>query len=205
MDCLGFERLVDYLDGLLDAASAEAMAAHLASGCPECVAGRDWYERVISITTSDDTIEPPPWVLKRALRIFENAPSQGSAPARVRRLVASLIFDSLARPSMAGARLMKPDDHQLLYRADDYSIDLQVALQGGSRFDLTGQILKEGEYMFESVAGLQLALISKGEAIGSAITNEIGEFSFPAIEGGHYEMRIEAGEITITIAALNIL
>ncbi|MCI0490382.1 MAG: zf-HC2 domain-containing protein [Blastocatellia bacterium] len=211
MDCPGFERLIDYLDGLLDAASSEVMAAHLDSGCSECVTGRDWYEMVISIAASDDTVEPPPWVLKRAIRIFENARPQESAPARIRRLVASLIFDSLARPSMAGARLMEPDDHQLLYRAGDYHIDLQLAQarkcihSADASFDLTGQILKESEYAFESVAGLRLALIRDDETVHSTITNEIGGFSFPAVEGGFYEMRIEAGEITITIAALNIL
>ena len=204
MDCPEFERLIDYLDGLLDAASTEVIAAHLASGCRDCASVRDWYESVISIAASDDTMEPPPWVLKRAIRIFENMRPQASLPARIRQLAASLVFDSLARPSMAGARLMEPDDHQLLYRAGDYHIDLQIAQIADECFDLKGQILKEGEYAFESVADLQLALIRNDETIRST-TNEIGEFSFPSVEGGFYEMCIETGEITITIAALNIL
>ena len=205
MDCPGFERLIDYLDGHLNTASAEMIAAHLNSGCRDCASVRDWYDRVISVTASDDAMEPPPWVLKRAIRIFENVRPQASLPARIRQLAASLIFDSQARPSMAGARLMKPDDHQLLYRAGDYHIDLQIAQAADSCFDLKGQVLKEGEYAFESVADLQLALIRNDETIRATVTNEIGEFSFPSVEDGYYEVRIETGDITITIAALNIL
>ena len=205
MDCPGFERLMDYLDSRMDEASNEIMEAHLAAGCEQCASNRKWYERISAIAVGDETVEPPAWALKRAMKLFDNSRPRERTPRLVARLVASLIFDSRSRPAMAGARLTEAADHQLLYHAEGYNIDLQIASSEGPTGDLTGQILREGEFAFESVAGLPLELECKGETVRSAATNEIGEFSFPALGQGKYDLRIETVEISITIVGLDIL
>lgn len=204
MTCPGFEQLLDYLDGRLDRTAAQSVATHLTLGCSQCDADRSWYQQVKLAAASDDSIEPPPWVLKRALRLFNAPRVRTSIGERVGRFVASLVFDSLRRPALAGARSSGVEGRQLLYRAEDYSIDVQVAASDQRRAELTGQILREGELMFESVAGLQLELMRDGGTILSTVTNGRGEFKIPAIDFGSYDLRVDVNEASITIVGLPI-
>src|ERR1041384_5680821 len=95
MKCSGFEQLLDYLDGRLADQQAQVVAAHLNGGCERCADNRQWVERMRAIAASDDRIEPPLWVLKRAIRLFDNQTARSRALDRFGRLVAALIFDSL--------------------------------------------------------------------------------------------------------------
>ena len=204
MNCPAFEELLDYLDSRLADAAAETVSAHLATGCARCNSDRAWYEEVRRIAASDDSLEPPAWILKRAVKIFDARGSRSGAVRRVTRRVASLMFDSLQRPSLAGARSGGVDGRQLLYKAEDYSIDLQVASLDQSRVSLTGQILREGEMMFESVAGLQLDLTRDGGIILSTVTNDRGEFRVEALDYGSYDLRLDTNDASITIVGLPI-
>ncbi len=196
MRCPSFEKLLDYLDGKLAATETERVATHLSSGCAQCSANRDWYNQVTMIAVSDDSVEPPAWVTKRALRIFET-----KKPGLVERLaqaIASLTFDSFARPAAVGVRSTETTNRQLLYSAGAYSIDLQVAPLSGSRADLVGQILCEAETSFDSVAGLRLELTGEDQKTHNASTNAMGEFTISGLKQGVYNLNIKtsAGNIT---------
>src|SRR5687768_4504142 len=114
MNCPSFENLIAYVDGEMAAAASQALVTHLASGCATCAASRAWYESVKAIAASDDTKDVPRWVLHRALKLFETQPLRGSAVERFSHLIASLVFDSLRRPALAGARALAAADRQLL-------------------------------------------------------------------------------------------
>jgi hypothetical protein len=203
MTCPGFQHLLDYLDDRLDRAAADVVSAHLALGCSQCDGDREWYQQVKLIASSDDSIEPPPWVLKRAFKLFDTPRVRMSIAGRVGRVVASLVFDSLRQPAIAGARSSGVEGRQLLYRAEDYSVDVQVAPVDQRTAELTGQILREGESMFESVGGLRLDLIEEGRTL-TAVTNERGEFAIGGVDFGSYELRVDVNEATITIVDLPI-
>ncbi|HET8677041.1 MAG TPA: hypothetical protein VFO63_14695 [Blastocatellia bacterium] len=203
MSCPGFERIIDYLDGQLDPMLAVEVAAHAASGCEGCAGDLAWYERVKSIAAADDTIDPPPWVLKRAVRLFETARSRKGVRAALGRLVATLVFDSQTRPLPAGVRLTEAADRQLLYRAGAYTVDLQIASMD-ARARLSGQVLKEGEFKFESVARSKVFLLSEEEALASAVASNFGEFTLPPVACGQYDLRVETGDADITIVGLTI-
>jgi hypothetical protein len=163
-----------------------------------------WYEQVKLFTASDDSVEPPNWVLKRALRFFDLPRVRMNLAARVGRVVASLVFDSLHRPAVAGARAVGTEGRQLMYRANDYSIDVQVAPSDQDHPALTGQILREGELTFDSVSGLHLHLIRDGGTLLTTLTNERGEFAIPRVEAGRYDLRVDVNEASITIVELPI-
>ncbi|MBI3651862.1 MAG: hypothetical protein HY231_12650 [Acidobacteria bacterium] len=189
MKCPNFERLLDYLDGNLTADEAARLAWHLNTGCAKCAANQNWYQQTRALAASDDMVEPPAWVTKRALRIFET-----QRPRLVERLgqaLAALVFDSLSRPALAGARSTETSNRQLLYNAGDYSIDLQIAPSSKASADLVGQILREGETSFESVANLPLVLSSADKEPFLATTNRMGEFTISGIEQGIYDLQIE--------------
>lgn len=201
MHCPAFEQLVDLLDGRLAPAPAAAVERHVALGCLQCGEDVAWYGRVKFVAASDDSVEPPPWVLKRALRIFDTQPGARSLASRV---IASLVFDSLRRPGLAMSRSIGVEDRQLMYEAEPYSIDLQVASLDQARADLSGQILRRDELMFESVAGLSLDLAREGCPVLSTVTNDRGEFRVGALACGNYDLKIEARDVSITIIGLPV-
>ncbi len=204
MKCPKFEQLVDYLDNRLTEAESAPVAAHLATDCQTCSETRDWYERMRAITASDESIEPPTWVLKRAVRIFETQHNRPRLVERIGQAVASLVFDSLARPAVAGVRSTETTNRQLLYRAGDYSIDLQVAPSDQSRADLIGQVLREDETTFESVSGLRLEIARGGQKIYSTVTDAMGEFKVSGMDCDTYDLRVELPEGSITVPQLPV-
>lgn len=202
MRCPSFERLIDYLDNRLAAQDAERIASHLAGDCAQCLENRNWYLQTRSLAAGDDSLEPPAWVIKRAFRIFET-----QRPRLVERLgqaIASLVFDSFARPAVAGIRSTDSTYRQLLYNAGDYSIDLQVAPKPQANVELVGQILREGETSFESVANLKLELAAEDRKIAEVFTNEMGEFTISGLAQGIYDLRIETPEGSLTAKGIPV-
>jgi hypothetical protein len=203
MTCPSFERLVDYLDERLEEAQSSEVAAHLAGGCAACTETAGWYQRVRLITASDDTIAPPSWVFKRALNIIEKRRSLPALIERVGQSVASLVFDSFSGPVLAGVRSTETADRQLLYRAGDYSVDLQITPSENSRADLIGQVLQEGASL-GSVSRLKLDILSVGQVVASAVTDDMGEFRVSGMKQGVYDLRVELPEGNITVPAVPI-
>ena len=203
MNCPGFERLIDFLDDRLDDAEAARLAAHLSTNCNACDETRNWYLQVKSIAASDDSSAPPSWVVKRAVRIFETAREPRRA-ARVGKAIASLVFDSFARQSLASVRSTATANRQLLYSVGDYTVDLQVASAEHARADLMGQVLMEGEAAFDLVSRLKLDIARGGKVVCSVKTDAMGEFKFAGLKYGVYDLTVELSEVTITIPDLPV-
>lgn len=204
MKCVGFERLIDYLDNRLAGEEREKVQTHLVAGCSTCQAARGWYERVRQVMASDKTIEPPPWVLRRAARLIEARRPAERGIRRAARGIARLIFDSLRQPATAGARSAGSGERQLLYSVDDYSIDLQIAPSGESRANLIGQVLSTGEAGFDSVARVSVDLARKGKRVHSTKTDEVGVFVINKLAPGKYDLRIDARDMTVTLVGLPV-
>jgi len=204
MNCPGFEQLIDFFDDRLSATEAARVESHLALGCASCSETRDWYQQVRQIATSDDSVAPPSWVLKRAVRIFQSRQHRPGLSERIGQAIATLVFDSFARPALSGVRSTETANRQLLYTAGDYSVDLQIIGGQQSHVDLIGQVLKEGETDFESVAGLNLSLAREGKSQRTAVTDQMGEFKISAIDQGLYELQVRLSEGSITIRDLPI-
>jgi hypothetical protein len=204
MKCPRFEQLLDYLEGRLADQPAQVVAAHLDGGCKRCADNREWLARVRAIAASDDRIEPPLWVLKRAARLFDKQTARPHALDRFGRLVAALVFDSLTPSAVSGVRQARTDSRQLVYRAGRYSVDLQIDSAHPSTAELIGQVLGEGEAGFQSVARLSVELIRESQAVCSTSTNAVGQFTFSGIAGGDYDLLVKAREATILIRQLPI-
>lgn len=204
MRCPGFEQLIEYLDGRLSAERAEPLAAHLATGCRRCEADRQWYKQVRTLAASDDTIDPPAWVTRRALQLFDSLESQPGIIERVGRLIAALVFDSLAQPAVAGVRSTETASRQLLYSAENYSIDLQISPSDKSNAIVMGQVLRKDDLRFESVSNIPLSLVRRGESVASVVTNETGEFVLTEIDCGEYDLFIDARDLSITVTSLPV-
>ena len=220
MKCPSLEEIFAAADPYGPAAAAGPVRAHLEAGCAVCGEAVAWCRRVSALAAGDDSVDPPAWVLQRALRLLEAAPpGRRSAPrqaaARWRQVIAALVFDSDARVVPAGARAIAVRERQVLYRAGAYHIDLQLggspltaagdgAAAAGKGTVVRGQILRDDEFEFESVAGLELSLLRKGRRISATVTNRFGEFSLLRPKGGPYDLRIDTDEISITVVGLPV-
>ena len=204
MNCPSFERLIDFLDKRLEEPEAARVATHLATSCAACAETTDWYERVRVVAGSDDSVVPPSWVFKRALRIFDTQRHRPGLTERIGQAIATLVFDSFARPALAGVRSTETANRQLLYRAGDYSVDLQIAPSEHAHMDLIGQVLKENEASFESVSGLKLGIALAGKILFSTVTDEMGEFKVSGIEPGVYDLQVKLSEGSITVPDMPI-
>jgi hypothetical protein len=204
MPCPGFAVLIDYLDGALSKDETAAISEHLASGCVECAADRNWYERVRSLAAADDSVLPPLWVLKRGLRVFDLARAQVPRSSSSGHLIASLVYDSMFKLGAAGVRSADAFNRQLLYRAAGYSVDVQLSRSAGARAGVVGQILDERAAGFGSVSSLSWELIRGDRLIGSAVTNKFGEFGVDGLDEGEYELRIQAHEGSIVLSGVPV-
>jgi hypothetical protein len=207
MKCPDFDDLVSFSENQLDGPATDRVRVHL-SECSNCVGAIQWYEGIRSLTAEDDSVSPPGWVMKRALRVFEDRTHRGELVeglvGAVGRGLARLVFDSGLQPATPGVRSASAEARQLLYRAGEFSVDLQVAAIDQARSGLTGQILREGELEFESVGGLALTLAQEGGTVHSTVTNNRGEFSIASVESGSYDLGIKGSELDITIVGLSI-
>lgn len=203
MDCPGFEKMIDYLDGRMAHRETSSIEEHLAGGCDSCASVRTWYERVRAIAAADDSLEPPGWVLKRALKAFM-ARRESYTAGLPRQMAAILVFDSMSLPEVAGTRSTDVCDRQMLYSAAGYSVDLQMVQANNSSINLAGQILKEGEEGFDSVSGVPLQLVTGGASAASTITNAIGEFRIDGIIRGKYDLYFEGRGRRIVIPGIPV-
>jgi hypothetical protein len=204
MKCVGFKQLIDYLDGRLPGEEGGRVSEHLATGCERCEADRNWYTLLKSMKGVPEPIEPPSWVFRRAVRLFEMRTRTESVPRRLARAVARLVFDSFQQPAVAGARASGGASRHLLYEVDDYSIDLQIAPASDSGADLIGQVLSTTEPGFDSVAGLTVDLACEGETVSSTVTDDIGIFIMSKVVLGEYDLQIDTRDLTINLVGLPV-
>jgi len=204
MKCVRFERLIEYLDGRLSDEDARPVAEHLAEGCGRCDGDRRWYGLLASMKRVPEMVEPPEWVFRRALRLFENRPRAERTGMRALRAAARLIFDSFSQPAPAGARSGAAPSRHLLYAVDDYSIDVRIAASGDAGVDLVGQVLSTSESGFDMVAGIAIDLAREGETISSAVTDEVGVFTIRRLGAGEYDLQIDAPGMIIDVVGLPV-
>jgi hypothetical protein len=204
MKCPGFEKLIDFLDGQITGEEARQMKDHLDHGCDDCLRNRAWYETVRSIARTDPVFTPAPWVRKRAIDLFEGERTRSRGLIETAQAAAQLIYDSMQRLSLAGARPASTSGRQLIYKGTGYNIDIQIAASSNAGADIMGQVLREGEQGFGSVAGLLVDLIRDQHQVWSTTTSSFGEFMMHEVDFGQYDLRIETPETIITIEGLAV-
>jgi hypothetical protein len=142
----------------------------------------------------------PHSVLRRAERVFDS--SESTPPSdMLRQILASLVFDSLAQPSLAGARGgAVATQRQMVLRAEGFDIHVKIwGVSPGRR--MAGQILARGEAAF--VNGARLHLICDGERYDSTAVDKFGEFEFETVPEGFLSLQIDLPHLTVVGTLMN--
>lgn len=213
MSCPEFEDLVNFADAQIPVEEISPVEKHLAGGCASCEAALSWYRDFAATASSDRSVEPPAWVTRRAVGLFEDAKraaSERGVRGLLARIRAALVFDSFGGSFAADAipaRSAAIGTRQLLYSASPYDVDLLLS-QGdaASQISVTGQVLSPDGEDLDDLGGLTVTLERDGETAATTTTSEFGEFSFGAVRPAIYDLRISGSgrEILLSDAPLAI-
>ena len=149
--------------------------------------------------------EPPPWVLRRAERIARQRfrPRRIAAtngPSAVRRIVATLTFDSAAQLSFVGVRTSGTHVRRLLFQADNVEVDLEMTpVLPSDRIRLVGQVTAGGA----DPTGGYLRLSTSGNE-WRADLDESGEFLIESLTPGAYRLEIVLCDRVVEVPVLPI-
>jgi hypothetical protein len=184
------ETALDLTDGRLTKEQAGIWNEHL-SMCNTCATEIDIWRRLAESLTRSHLKSAFPQDLEKARRVFSKA---AAGATQLRRLVASLVFDSFQQPAFAGARGAPAQARQLVLRTEEFDIHIKIWGDAGRR-QLLGQVLhRSGE---EFVGAAQFHLLKGGERLDSTLADEMGEFQFTRIPDGELSLQIDLPHVTV--------
>lgn len=195
-----------------DRAGRDDVGVHVAgcASCRETVASWALVEEVVRA----DAAEPVPAATRaRAVALFAAAPFLAPAPdplaaardaiERVRRLVASITFDSWGAlaPGFAGVRGAAGGERQLSWAAGEMEIDLQATRTANGLWALLGQVAApEGT----AIRAVELAPAGREDApIAAVAPDEFGGFALAA-EPGAWDVLVRLDDALVVLPGLEV-
>jgi hypothetical protein len=189
-----FEKLTDIAEQRLDQGELESCQSHL-STCSKCSAELGHLQQVLSLMRSDNSEDAPRDVLFNAVNLFR-AGREPKEPSLIRRLIATLSFDSLSVAPAFGVRSGQSASRQLLYSAEENDLDLRITRQDNN-WVIAGQVLRQ------DCAGGRVEVDGPGGLTEVAL-NETCEFTLPAMTAGNYRLLVRLSDIEIEVPRLEI-
>lgn len=197
-----YETLLAYAAGELAEAEAAPVAARLAAD-PEAAAVVVRYRAVRATVAGDDGVAPSPALLARAKAIFPRRGREAVGPlASLRRVVATLGFDSRGGLALAGYRGGGAAGYQLAYESDAGDVDLRFEPDAdpAALWRLLGQVGLDNE-----TPGVRVALAEAGSASPAveAAADPHGVFS-AEVAPGTYELTITLPTAVVVVPDLEV-
>jgi len=194
---LNAENLMDYIDGRAPAEASVNVEAHL-SQCPDCTELKQELQRFLFSLQEDAQFEPPAEVVAWGVRLFRPLQQpQETSIGRVRKIIASLVYDTFDQPLLAGVRGVGVPPRQLVFRAGDVDVDVKIeSMEANDRISLVGQVLATNDRFCEN---MPVRLESQGTIRYKTITNVVGEFMFDEVPKDTYHLSVDLPEGEITL------
>jgi hypothetical protein len=193
---LSFEQLVDWVEGRLPAAEADAVALQVEQADAEVQAQVMWL-RAFTTLHKAILLAAPPAEVRRALQ-ERFADQHQPSPSLWSQLRAALRFDSTLQPAVAGLRGEGDALRQWVFATEHLDIALNLQPRPvDQRLDLLGQLLPNDESL--ELEGFVVELWRGEKLITLAAVDDLGEFAFAALEPGLYRLVIadETSEIEL--------
>jgi hypothetical protein len=150
------------------------MEAHLAEGCNRCAAAHDAWKRVHTVALRESNYTPPEDTVRMTKAVFASRPFVKDT----RAVLASLVFDTLAQPVLAGVRSAAAPARQMVYEAEGLMVDLR--LEGPpplKRIYLTGQVLDKRAPRALLDEASVILWTDNGLPVAETKANALGEFN----------------------------
>jgi hypothetical protein len=189
------EILLDYVEGKVSQDSRLSVERHL-SECSDCLQTRDSLLNLVLQLQEDSSFEPPAGLVQWGLNLFQPM-LQPAVGGKLKKIIASLVFDNYDQPMLAGVRRVGAPARQLLFRAGDVDVDVKIeAMEATNRISLVGQVLSNTEKFFDNAS---VKLESQGIVRYRTLTNVVGEFSFDEVPQDTYHLSVDLPEGEITL------
>ena len=185
------------MDDQLTEEAKALIDSHL-SHCSGCLEIREELQQFVNWLQTDSTYEPPAETLEWGVSLFQPMlQPKESVGGRIRKIVASLVFDTYDEPATAGVRRVGAPPRQLLFRAGDVDVDVKIeAMETNDRISLVGQVLSNREKFFDNTP---VKLESHGMVRYKTMTNFVGEFVFDEVPKDTYHLSVDLPEGQITL------
>ena len=185
------------MDDQLTEEAKALIDSHL-SHCSDCLEIREELQQFVNWLQTDSTYEPPADTLEWGMSLFQPMlQPKESVGGRIRKIVASLVFDTYDEPATAGVRRVGAPPRQLLFRAGDVDVDVKIeAMETNDRISLVGQVLSNREKFFDNTP---VKLESHGMVRYKTMTNFVGEFVFDEVPKDTYHLSVDLPEGQITL------
>lgn len=165
----------DYVRGLLDPATRNELSAYLE--LPGSVAARRTvkaFDGLLAFAARDAAAEPPASALRSVKAL--GSMLRPTRESWLRKLQSVLVFDSSMAPLAAGVRDLGHLDRQLIFRSDDYYVDLRLEQEAtNSVWVVVGQLLREKDGV-SPVAGVPVIAANDERFLSRSTTGKLGEF-----------------------------
>ncbi|HEV3040533.1 MAG TPA: hypothetical protein VHA33_22410 [Candidatus Angelobacter sp.] len=192
----------DYVRNLVPPPQNREMEVHLQQGCIQCNTAQEWLSKfartcarmsAYNVPDHFGGFVPSPVFPRRTLPV----------PA-LKRVWATLQYDSLTDPQPSGARAGQQASRHLLFQAGAYAIDVRFEREKGSaHLMLAGQIAKR-EDKRQALVDSPVMLFSGSQEVARCTSNEFGEFQFDYVPQPDLHLRVplpDAGEeIQVTLS-----
>jgi Putative zinc-finger len=191
------EKLMEYMDGQLTEDTKAMIDSHLAH-CSDCLETSNELQEFVIWLQSDSSYEPPADALDWGVNLFQPMMQpKESTGGKIRKIVASLVFDTFDEPATVGVRRVGAPPRQLLFRAGDVDVDVKIeAMETNDRISLVGQVLSNTEKFFDNTP---VKLESHGLVRYKTLTNFVGEFVFDEVPKDTYHLSVDLPEGQITL------
>ena len=189
------ENLVNYTDGQPTDVEKSTLESHLAA-CSECAELKQEFHSLMTRLREDSSFEPPVDVVQWGVNLFQPI-MQPESKSTLRKIIASLVFDTFDEPMLAGVRRVGAPPRQLLFRAGDVDVDVKIeSMEANDRITLVGQVLSSTAKFFDNTP---VKLESHGIVRYRTRTNVVGEFSFDEVPKDTYHLSVDLPEGQITL------
>jgi hypothetical protein len=195
----------DYVRNLVPQPQNRDMQVHLQQGCLRCNTAQEWLSSFAGACARAAAYNVPDYIgVSGAAPVFLRRPSIVSA---LKRVWATLQYDSLTDPQPTGARAGRQSCRHLLFQAGDYSIDVRFEREKDSdHLMLVGQIAKR-EDKRQALADSSVMLFSGSQEVARCVSNSFGEFQFEFAPQSDLHLRVplvEMGqELQVTLGDRN--
>lgn len=201
---LPFEQILDWLEGRLPVEAATQVERQVATAGPEIQAQVAWLRAFSRLHHSVTLAKPPAAVRAVLTEQFASYAAAKQQPSIFQRLVAALTFDSAHQSGLVGVRAGQAErTRQFVYSTDqvDITLNLQPRKQEQS-LNLIGQILPNAPSV--DLAAFSVQLLQDMTEIGITSADDLGEFSFEAVEPGTYQLILSTDDHEIVLPALDL-
>jgi hypothetical protein len=198
-----FGRLVDWVEGRLPEDEARAVEEQVARADSRTLADVAWLRKFVKATDNAVLESPPREVRDALIARFEAYANGQRTPGLLKRVLASLTFDSDMRPAVglrtAGAQQAR---RQLVYSAGTF--DIALNLRSGvpdKNLVLDGQLLPRED---QELKPFSVQLLHGGTQLGLTSTDELGSFALRDIPSGVYDIVLSTDQEEISIATVDL-